>query len=140
MRSLLEVVAIGLVVLLALLAGLFVRREVFARGHGTVELYLRLRQTAGGRGWAPGFAQFRGDDLRWYRMFSLSPRPRRTLSRRDLKVVARRAPSADESVLVPADWVVLQCADSRAQVEIAMPLHTVTGFLSWLEAAAPYST
>ncbi|MDI1459671.1 DUF2550 domain-containing protein [Catellatospora sp. KI3] len=137
---LLEAVAIILVVALALLAFLFVRREIFARRHGTVELYLRLRQRPGGRGWAPGFAQFRGDDLRWYRMFSLSPRPRRKLSRRDLAVVSRRPPTQDEAVLVPADWVVLQCADSRTTVEIAMPLHTVTGFLSWLEAAAPYST
>ncbi|GAA1622855.1 DUF2550 domain-containing protein [Catellatospora bangladeshensis] len=139
MRSLLEAIAIGLVVLLALLAGLFVRRELFARGHGTVELYLRLRQAAGGRGWAPGFAQFRGDELRWYRMFSLSPRPRRRYDRRELKVLSRRAPTADEAVLVPADWIVLHCADSRTEVEIAMPMHTVTGFLSWLEAAAPYS-
>jgi hypothetical protein len=73
-------------------------------------------------------------------MFSLSPRPRRRLDRRALRVVSRRAPTADEAVLVPADWIVLNCADSRAEVEIAMPMHTVTGFLSWLEAAAPYST
>jgi hypothetical protein len=140
MRLLLEVIAVCLVVLLVFLAALFGRREVFARGHGTVELYFRLRQAARGHGWATGFAQFRGDDLRWYRMFSLSTRPRRTLSRRELKVCGRRSPSSDEAVLVPADWVVLSCEAEGQSVEIAMPRQTVTGFLSWLEAAAPYST
>lgn len=138
---LLEAFAIGLVVLLALLAALFVRREVFARNRGTVELYLRLNPRVEGRGWAPGFAQFRGDDLRWYRMFSLALRPRRRLSRRGLVVESRRAPSEDESLLVPSEWVILHCVlNEQLPVEIAMPRHTVTGFLSWLEAAAPYST
>ena len=140
MRLLLETVAVCLVVLLVFLAALFGRREIFARGRGTVELYFRLRQAARGHGWATGFAQFRGDDLRWYRMFSLSHRPRKTLSRRGLTVTSRRSPSSDEAVLVPADWVVLTCDADGVPVEIAMPRQTVTGFLSWLEAAAPYST
>jgi hypothetical protein len=140
MRPLLEAIAIGLVVLLVLLAGVFIRREVFARARGMVELYLRLHTRVDGRGWASGFAQFRGDELRWYRMFSLSWRPRRSLYRRGLVVVSRRAPTADEALLVPADWIVLRCVSAQEPVEIAMPMHTVTGFLSWLEAAAPYAT
>jgi hypothetical protein len=140
MTLLLEVVAVSLVIVLVFLAALFGRREVFARGRGTVELYFRLRQAARGHGWATGFARFRGDDLRWYRMFSLSTSPRRVLCRRELTVETRRSPSSDEAVLVPADWVVLCCKAEGEPVEIAMPRQTVTGFLSWLEAAAPYST
>lgn len=137
---LLEIAAIGLVVTLAIMIALFGRREYFARTHGTVGLYLRLYQRPAGRGWAPGFAQFRGDELRWYRMFSLAPRPRRRLARRTLTVESRRMPSAEESRLIPAEWVILRCATGQRFIEVAMPRQTVTGFLSWLESVTPYST
>jgi hypothetical protein len=38
---------------------------------------------------------------------------------------------------MPADWVILRCTSNHAPVEIAMARSTVTGFLSWLEAAPP---
>jgi hypothetical protein len=136
---LLEIIAVSLVVLLLLMAALFGRREFFARTRGTVELYFRLNQREG-RGWAPGFALFRGDELRWYRLFSLAPGPRRRLSRRTLAVESRRPPTAEEALLVPAEWTVLRCKVDQDIVEIAMARHTVTGFLSWLESVTPYST
>lgn len=137
---LLEVVAIGLVVALAFLIALYGRREFFARTHGAVKLYVRLHQRPAGRGWAPGFAQFRGDELRWYRMFSLAPRPRRRLVRRTLSVESRRKPSPEEAPMIPAEWVVLRCATGQQFIEVAMPRQTVTGFLSWLESVTPYPT
>ncbi|NUT31681.1 MAG: DUF2550 domain-containing protein [Hamadaea sp.] len=147
--GILKTIAIGLIVLFALLAALFLRREWYARRGGTVEIYMRLGMSVEGRGWAPGFARFTGDELRWYRMFSFSPRPRRVLHRRDLTVAGRRTPSVAEQVLVPADWVVIRLlrpsravhtepvqADEKL-VEIAMSATVVTGFLSWYESAPP---
>lgn len=137
---LLETIAIGLVVVLALLIALFGRRELFTRSRGAIELYLRLHDRPEGRGWSPGFAQFRGDELRWFRIFSFSPFPKRRLSRRRLGVESRRSPTAEEAQLVPAEWIVLKCREGGAFVELAMPRHTVAGFLSWLESVTPYST
>lgn len=141
--GLLEVVAISLIVVLLLVAAVFERREVFARIHGTVELHLRLHQRPGGRGWSPGFAQFRGDELLWYRLFSLAWRPRRRLSRLQLTVESRRLPTPEEAQLLPAEWVILRCQSGQSGqsfIELAMPRRTVTGFLSWLESVKPYST
>lgn len=145
----LEFVAIGLVVVFLVLAALFLRREWFARRGGSVEIYMRLGMMIEGRGWAPGFARYSGDELRWYRMFSLSPFPRRVLHRRELTVAGRRTPNPAEQILVPPDWVVLRLlrpprvvhpdplqADEKL-VEIAMSGTVVTGFLSWYESAPP---
>jgi hypothetical protein len=136
----LEILAIGLVACLAMLIAVFARREIYSRAKGTVEIYVRLYQRPGGRGWAPGFAHFRGDILRWYRLFSLAPRPRRTLNRRELMVESRRAPTPEEAKLLPVEWVVLNCKTADGLIEVAMPRHTVSGFLSWLESVTPYST
>src|SRR5829696_847887 len=111
---LLESLAVGLVVVLALVIALFGRRQLFTRSLGAIELYLRLHNRPGGRGWSTGFAQFRGDELRWFRIFSLSPWPRRRLSRRNLGVESRRSPTVDEAKLFPAEWVVLKCRDGAA--------------------------
>src|SRR2546423_14982945 len=69
--------AIGIVVFIVLcsLGVLFLRREVIARGRGG-ELNLRLSSRMEGRGWSPGIGRFAGDDLRWYRGFSPTLRPR----------------------------------------------------------------
>ncbi|OLB78294.1 MAG: hypothetical protein AUI14_13760 [Actinobacteria bacterium 13_2_20CM_2_71_6] len=135
--KIIEAIGFGIFVVLCALGILFLRREIISRGRGTIELNLRLSTMMPDRGWSPGIARFIGDDMRWYRVFSLSIRPRRTLSRRALSVDQRRQPTAAEHLVLPADWIVLRCTSQRASVEIAMAETTLTGFLSWLEAAPP---
>jgi hypothetical protein len=132
-----EGIGVGVLVLLAVLVALFVRRAVVMHGGGTIKLNVRLSTLVDGRGWSPGFARFAGDELRWYRLFSLAIRPRRVLARRGLAVVSRRAPTGPERHALPTDWVILRCTSHHAPVEIAMTRNTVTGFLSWIEAAPP---
>jgi uncharacterized protein DUF2550 len=130
---------IGIVVLIlfALLATLYFRRAAIGRRGGTIDVSLRLTTMVSGRGWSHGLARFAGDELRWYRVFSLSPRPRRVLSRRALAIQSRRRPDGVERLTLPADWVVVRCTNFRSTVEIAMAESTLTGFLSWIEAAPP---
>ncbi len=135
--EILEAIGVGVLALLAVLAILFGRRAVVAHQGGTVELYLRLSSIVPGRGWSPGFARFAREELRWYRMFSFAMRPRRVLIRRGLAVVNRRGPVDAELLTLPEDWIILRCTSFQAPVEIAMAPSTVTGFLSWLEAAPP---
>ncbi|GAA4211319.1 DUF2550 domain-containing protein [Actinocatenispora rupis] len=132
-----EAVGIGVLVVLAVLCLLFLRRAVLARGGGTVEVSVRLTSRVPGRGWAPGFGRFSGDELRWYRMFSFALRPREIFSRRDLAIRSRRAPDGPELLGLPADSLILCCSSSRSTVEVAMTEGALTGFLSWLEAAPP---
>lgn len=133
--KILEWIGIGALAMLALLFLLFVRRWWLVRQGGAIALYLRLSTLVAGRGWAPGIGRFVGDQLRWYRMFSLVPRPRRVLSRRGLAVESRRIPTGSERLTLPPEWVILRCTSHHAPVEIAMAPTAVTGFLSWIEAA-----
>jgi hypothetical protein len=131
-----EAIGALLVLVLLLLVVLFVRRLVIARA-GAVELSVRLYRARLGRGWALGLARFSGDQLRWYRLFSFSPWPRRVLTRRQLVVVQRRDPSEQETLALMTGSVVLECADRGQPVELAMSGSALTGFLSWLESSAP---
>lgn len=132
-------VALALLTLVAL-AALFVRRRALARGGGTVELSFRMRTSANGGGWVLGVGRFHGDLLQWYRVFSLAMRPRRTLTRRDLTVVAQREPLAAERRALLAGAVVMECRNADGPVELAMGPSAVTGFLAWLEATPPGAT
>lgn len=143
----LEAIGIGVLLLFLAVLALFVRRAVIARSGGVIALQVRLSTVVPGRGWSPGFARFVDDELRWYRMFSLAPRPRRVLSRRSLVIDQRRAPDGPERLNLPGDGVILRCVNRQVArggakavplpIEIAMATSTVTGFLSWLEAAPP---
>ncbi|MET8279465.1 DUF2550 domain-containing protein [Micromonospora sp. NPDC005174] len=132
-----EGIGIGVAVILVALLVLFVRRAVVTRSGGIIRLSVRVTTVLDGRGWSPGFGRFAGEELRWYRMFSFALRPKRVLSRKDLAVERRRLPEGQERLSMPADWVILRCTSHHAPVEIAMARSTVTGFLSWLEAAPP---
>jgi Protein of unknown function (DUF2550) len=125
------IIAVPLVLIL-----LFVRRQFISRG-GTIEVSLRLSSYVDGRGWSPGIARFVGDELHWYRVFSFAPRPRRIFKRRSFVVEQRRRPDSAEQRSLPGQTVVLSCRNERELVEIAMAETTVTGFMSWLEAAPP---
>jgi hypothetical protein len=131
--------ALGLFVALVLLAGLL-RRVTLQRAGGTVELSLRLKAPGPGRGWVNGVGRFVGDELLWYRVFSLSPRPRRRYSRRDLEVLRRREPSGGEHRALLEGAVVMECRVGDRPVELAMSCSAVTGFLAWLEARPPGAT
>jgi hypothetical protein len=133
----LEGIGIGVFALLFGLALLFLRRGFIARSIGTIEMSLRLNTVVAGRGWSPGIGRFAGDDLRWYRMFSFSFRPRRTLSRRALVVESRRVPDGPEWLVLAPDWMIVRCISDDALVEIAMAEPTLAGFLSWIEAVPP---
>jgi hypothetical protein len=136
-----EAFAITAGVVLAGLGAFLVRRISLLRGGGTVEMSLRLDPGAHhGRGWALGVGRFVGDDLQWFRTFSLSFRPKRVLSRHDLLVTERRRPEGGENLALMAGSVVLGCAHDTGPVELAMTEAAETGFLSWLESAPPGST
>lgn len=131
-------VAVVLIVLV-LVAGLL-RRIGLQRLDGTIELSLRLKRPGHGRGWVNGVGRFARDELQWYRVFSLSPRPRRSYSRRDLEVLRRREPTGDEHKALQDGAVVMECRTGDRPVELAMSASAVTGFLAWLEARPPGAT
>lgn len=135
----LEWIGIGVLVLLAALAALFIRRALFTRAGGTIRLNVRVSTVLDGRGWSPGFARFTEQKLLWYRMFSFAIRPKRVLAREGLVIQRRRLPEGQERLSMPGDWVILLCTSYHAPVEIAMAASALTGFQSWLEAAPPGS-
>jgi hypothetical protein len=143
-----EAVGIAFLIVLLGLVLVFSRREMIARRGGTIGMSMRLSTYVPGRGWAAGLGRFTGDQLRWYRLFSLGLRPRRVLFRHDLTVVDRRPPEGPERLAVPEGWVVLRCRGTResaysrgrkseAPVELALDQSAVTGFMSWIESAPP---
>ncbi|KRE95776.1 hypothetical protein ASG76_05720 [Nocardioides sp. Soil774] len=130
---------VGLVLLLALLYGisLIVRRRLLARHGGTFELSYRVRTEHPGRGWLLGIGRYSGQSLEWFRIFSLSPRPKRVWARDLLDYSGRRAPAGPEEMSLYDGHVVASCHYDGEPLEIAMSEASLTGFQSWLESGPP---
>jgi Protein of unknown function (DUF2550) len=132
--------AAGLVVLLVLLYGLLlvVRRRVLSRHGGTFELSLLVRPDLGpGRGWLLGLGRYSGEELEWFRIFTLAPRPKQTWSRNGLSYDRAREPEGVERTVLYPDHLVVDCVGPRGAVELAMSRESLTGFQAWLEARPP---
>jgi hypothetical protein len=121
------------------------RRFVLLRSGGAVECYLRACGEKGRRGsWRIGFGRYGSENLGWFPILSLRPRPTAKLSRRGLVVVGRRAPGPEDGHL-PVDVTVLEIGWSTADggdpeepsFEVAMGEGVLTGFLSWIESMPP---
>jgi hypothetical protein len=132
-----DVLLVVLVVVVASLVSLAIRRRFLQHAGGTFDCSLRLDRFLLGPGWILGLGRYAGDRVEWFRAFSFSPRPRVSLWRRELEVVERRAPSGTEAVTVLEEAVILVLANRGRSVELAMSAAALTGFLSWLEAAPP---
>jgi hypothetical protein len=134
----LGVLAALLAASILLLAG---RRRWLNRLGGTFECSLRLRMTTPGAGWVLGVGRYSEGILEWFRYFSYSLRPRMVFPRRSVRVLETRMPNPIEAVALNADEKVvrLEMQDGHAdtQWELAMSEESVTGLLSWLEAAPP---
>lgn len=132
-----EALVAALTLLAAALAAITVRRRWLAREGGAVEMSFRLKRKTQGRGWVLGVGRFEGDELQWFRVFSFSTRPRRTLNRRGLEVRARRAPKGPESLALQKGMEVVELRSRGTPVEIALDTSAMTGFLAWLESLPP---
>lgn len=135
---------IGQIVGLVLLAGVLViatlaLRRVRIVRQGGINVALRSRFNAAGRGWHQGVGRYRGDVFAWFRLSSLRSGPDRLLDREELEIVERRGLTVPESYALPSESVVLRCRTGVDELELAMRKDTLTGFLSWLESAPPRS-
>lgn len=116
---------------------LVLRRRLIARSGGTFELSHRVRTSRAGRGWLLGVGRYSEERLEWFRIFSLSPRPKRTWVRDELTYIGRREPLGAEQVSLFPDHVVISCRAADGDIELAMSPGTLTGFQAWLEARPP---
>lgn len=134
----------GALLLLAVvvpLVGLWVRRRWLSAKSGVFDCALRLRSTGSGSGWATGMARYEGDVLQWFRVFSFAWRPRIELHRDRTVALGRRAPEPAEAIVLFGDDQIVRLqvddgVEGRVQ-ELAMNPQSVTGLMSWLEAAPP---
>ncbi len=136
-----ELVALTLVVLLLVpVVFLSARRRWLSRQGGLFDCSLRLSTSTPGTGWVLGVARYSGDNLEWFRAFSLSLRPRLIFPRSQSSAGVQREPDPIESVLLYDDQriVRIELVDGRSW-ELAMAVASLTGLLSWLESAPPGS-
>ena len=117
--------------------GLIVRRRALSRNGGTFELSHRYHTDVPDRGWMLGIGRYSGETLEWYRVFTLSLRPKRTWGRAQLGYDGRRQPVGAEQASLYPDHLVIQCTSPDGLVELAMSVASLTGFQSWLEAKPP---
>jgi Protein of unknown function (DUF2550) len=138
-----------LILLVLAASGIAVRRFLLERGGARVECGLRRP----GGSWRLGLASYQLDEFYWYRVFGFSMRPEQAFPRRDLTVVARRPPTAEEVSILGPGRIVAQCqlgsgtgdgtrsdgTGSGGGVDLALAESALTGLLVWLEAAPPGS-
>lgn len=105
---------------------------------GGTAAILRDYPATAGQGWRHGVMRYRGSEAGFYRLSSMRWWPDRTLTRRGLEVVSRRAPRGDEFDIMTDDMVVLELRDTsperRRGYEIALERGALTAFTSWLES------
>jgi hypothetical protein len=131
--------AVGVLLLLVVLYGiaLIVRRRLLSRHGGTFELSYRARTSHPGRGWLLGLGRYSGERLEWFRIFSLSPRPKRSWQRGRLVFEGRRDPEGPEQLSLYPDHLVIACQTPDGEIELAMGPASLTGLQAWLESGPP---
>lgn len=137
---LVDVAGVVIALLLLYAVALMVRRRIVSRKGGIFELSHRIvrgRDAGPGRGWLLGLGRYSGDLLEWFRIFSLSPVPRRSWQRTSLTYVSSRVPEGLETVALYPDHVIVVCRSGEELIELAMSAQSLIGFQAWLEARNP---
>ncbi|MPZ62252.1 MAG: DUF2550 family protein [Propionibacteriales bacterium] len=133
----LDILGLFAFALVAVAAWLVIRRRWVGRHGGTFDLCVRVRPRRAGRGWVLGMGRYHEDDLEWFRIFSLSMRPKRVFHRPSFEVVDRRGPEGREVFALYDDAIVVDCRVNGGSVQLALSEDALTGMLAWLEAAPP---
>jgi hypothetical protein len=137
LQALFLVVACVIGIALVFVGTFVIRRYVLTREGGTFDCSLR-REAGRSRGsWIPGVARYESDRLDWFRIFTLSPRPGRSLARTRLVIIERRNPEGPEGYPLLSGHVIVRCAYGAATLELSMSEPAYSGFSTWLESAPP---
>ncbi|MBT2513965.1 DUF2550 domain-containing protein [Arthrobacter sp. ISL-30] len=107
-----------------------VRRHNLRRALGTVDASIRMAN----HGWQMGVCRYQDTELEWFRLLSLSVRPKHRFRRSSLELLGRRKPSDDELVKVQPDVVIVELRHEGETVLLAMNFDAYAGLSSWLEA------
>ncbi len=107
-----------------------VRRFNLRRALGTVDASI----CPAGNSWQMGVCRYRDNDLEWFRLLSLSLRPKHTFRRSSLELLGRRQPTEAERVKVEPDAVIVELRCEGQDVKLAMRFDAYAGLSSWLEA------
>ncbi|MET3949794.1 DUF2550 domain-containing protein [Arthrobacter sp. UYEF36] len=118
----------ALLVLALCLSG--VRRFNLRRALGTVDASI----CTAGNSWQMGVCRYQDNDLEWFRLASLSMRPKHTFRRSSLELIGRRKPTGSELVKVQPDAVIVELRYEGQDILLAMRFDAYTGLSSWLEA------
>ena len=131
-------VSIIVAVIFSLLTALFLRRRWLSAAGGVFDCGMR-KLSAGAGNWVMGIARYHGETLEWYRVFSLSFKPRVIFTRNCTVVTGSRPLDVIEAMSLFDDHLCVECRLGEAEFELSMTPESMTGFLSWLEAAPPRS-
>lgn len=136
-----EAAFLFLVIMLVLpVVWLYARRRWLDRQGGMLQCGLRGGSL--GERWRLGAARYNGEELQWFRAFSLSFQPRLRFRRTATAVRDSRMTTPEETAELYGDLQVVE-VDSAPDFgegqrwELAMHSESATGLLSWLEAAPP---
>lgn len=133
-----ETVLVALGVLLLLSVGwLWLRRRWLSRTGGTFACSLRVLHRTPSTRWVLGVARYRAHELQWFPAFSLSLWPGRRFDRGLVTAGEQRRPRPDEAIDLLDDQRIVELRGAHDEAELAMAQESLTGLLSWLEAAPP---
>ncbi len=118
----------ALLVLALCLSG--VRRFNLRRALGTVDASICMA----GNSWQMGVCRYQENDLEWFRLLSLSVRPKHKFKRSSLELLGRRKPTEAEAVKVQPDVVIVELRCEGQDLRLAMKFDAYAGLSSWLEA------
>ena len=107
-----------------------VRRYNLRRALGTVDASI----CTAGKSWQMGVCRYQDNELEWFRLLSLSVRPKHRFTRSSLELRGRRQPTEAELVKVQPDVVIVELKYEGQDVLLAMKFDAYTGLSSWLEA------
>ena len=131
------VLAIVVLALVIAVGWLWLRRRWLSRSGGTFACSYRRGSRTPGTRWVLGVARYRGHELQWFPAFSLSLWPSQRFDRVSIRAGEQRLPDAGEAVDLLDEQRIVGLQGPRDDVELAMAPDSLTGLLSWLEAAPP---
>lgn len=130
-----------IVVVLLPIGFLYLRRRWLTGQGGVFDCAMLMSADGPDTGWSLGWARYRGEQLQWYRAFSLSVRPKIRLLRTATEFDTTRAATTSEASVLYDESIVVMVRDDAVHLDraLAMSRESAMAFISWLEAAPPGS-
>lgn len=128
-------VILWILAIIAILGVFFAAMRFFTLRSRGASVLMRKLPAKGYHGWRHGVLRYKGDEVDFFKLRSVSPMADHSFTRLDIELLDSRPATDGEAAFISDDYELIRFISAGREYELACTQHALMAFGAWVEAS-----